>query len=168
MAIADRSANTVWEGGLAKGNGTLGLKSGATDDLSVTWASRTESALFVIPVPGTNVTVADVRSSSGGWPASARAPESAIAKQEACAAASRSSGLVRPCGSSAREVQVTGSGATTPLVVESIVPLPSSRLPCQVTSAVRCVAIVVLPVVPLVIGSLSLCRCAGFWRARTR
>jgi lipoyl-dependent peroxiredoxin len=42
MAIADRTANTVWEGGLARGNGTLGLKSGATDDLSVTWASRTE------------------------------------------------------------------------------------------------------------------------------
>jgi osmotically inducible protein OsmC len=42
MAIADRSANTVWEGGLAKGNGTLSLKSGATDELPVTWASRTE------------------------------------------------------------------------------------------------------------------------------
>jgi lipoyl-dependent peroxiredoxin len=42
MAIADRTANTVWEGALAKGNGTLSLKSGATDDLSVTWASRTE------------------------------------------------------------------------------------------------------------------------------
>jgi osmotically inducible protein OsmC len=42
MAIADRTANTVWEGGLAKGNGTLSLKSGATDDLPVTWASRTE------------------------------------------------------------------------------------------------------------------------------
>jgi osmotically inducible protein OsmC len=42
MAIADRTANTTWEGGLAKGNGTLSLKSGATDDLSVTWASRTE------------------------------------------------------------------------------------------------------------------------------
>jgi lipoyl-dependent peroxiredoxin len=42
MAIAERTANTVWEGGLAKGNGTLSLKSGATDDLPVTWASRTE------------------------------------------------------------------------------------------------------------------------------
>ena len=42
MAMADRTANTVWEGGLAKGNGTLSLKSGATDDLPVTWASRTE------------------------------------------------------------------------------------------------------------------------------
>jgi osmotically inducible protein OsmC len=42
MAIADRSANTVWEGGLAKGGGTVSIKSGATDDLPVTWASRTE------------------------------------------------------------------------------------------------------------------------------
>ena len=42
MAMADRTANTVWEGSLAKGNGTLSLKSEATEDLSVTWASRTE------------------------------------------------------------------------------------------------------------------------------
>jgi lipoyl-dependent peroxiredoxin len=42
MAMAERTANTVWEGGLAKGNGTVSLKSGATDDLPVTWASRTE------------------------------------------------------------------------------------------------------------------------------
>jgi osmotically inducible protein OsmC len=42
MAIADRTANTVWEGGLARGKGNLSLKSGATDDLEVTWASRTE------------------------------------------------------------------------------------------------------------------------------
>jgi lipoyl-dependent peroxiredoxin len=42
MAMAERTANTVWEGDLAHGNGTLSLKSGATDDLSVTWASRTE------------------------------------------------------------------------------------------------------------------------------
>jgi len=30
MAMADRTANTVWEGDLAHGNGTLSLKSGAT------------------------------------------------------------------------------------------------------------------------------------------
>jgi osmotically inducible protein OsmC len=42
MAIADRTAKTVWEGGLAKGKGSTSLKSGATDDLPVTWASRTE------------------------------------------------------------------------------------------------------------------------------
>jgi lipoyl-dependent peroxiredoxin len=42
MAIAYRSANTVWEGGLAKGNGNLSLKSEATEALPVTWASRTE------------------------------------------------------------------------------------------------------------------------------
>jgi len=42
MAMADRTANTVWEGDLAHGNGTLSLKSGATPELPVTWASRTE------------------------------------------------------------------------------------------------------------------------------
>ena len=48
----------------------------------------------MIPSPGWNVTVADVRSSSGGVPALARPAESAIEKQAACAAAISSSGLV--------------------------------------------------------------------------
>ena len=40
---ADRTANTVWEGGLAKGKGTLNLQSsGVGGELPVTWASRTE------------------------------------------------------------------------------------------------------------------------------
>jgi lipoyl-dependent peroxiredoxin len=40
---ADRTANTVWEGGLAKGQGTLTMQSsGVGGDLPVTWASRTE------------------------------------------------------------------------------------------------------------------------------
>jgi osmotically inducible protein OsmC len=42
MASAERTATTVWEGDLAHGNGILSLTSGATDDLPVTWASRTE------------------------------------------------------------------------------------------------------------------------------
>jgi osmotically inducible protein OsmC len=42
MAMADRTATTVWEGDLPHGNGNLSLKSGATGDLPVTWASRTE------------------------------------------------------------------------------------------------------------------------------
>jgi osmotically inducible protein OsmC len=42
MANAERTATTVWEGSLARGNGVLSLKSGATPDLPVTWASRTE------------------------------------------------------------------------------------------------------------------------------
>ena len=42
MANAERTASTVWEGDLAHGNGVLSLKSGATPDLPVTWASRTE------------------------------------------------------------------------------------------------------------------------------
>jgi osmotically inducible protein OsmC len=42
MAIADRSATTGWDGDLAHGSGTLNGASGALNDLSVTWASRTE------------------------------------------------------------------------------------------------------------------------------
>src|SRR5436309_9723208 len=42
MANVERTATTVWEGDLAHGNGVLSLKSGATSDLPVTWASRTE------------------------------------------------------------------------------------------------------------------------------
>ncbi|MGH2865978.1 MAG: OsmC family peroxiredoxin [Solirubrobacteraceae bacterium] len=42
MAMAERSATTVWEGNLPKGNGILNGASGALADLGVTWASRTE------------------------------------------------------------------------------------------------------------------------------
>jgi len=42
MASAERTATTVWEGDLAHGNGILSLTSGATGELPVTWASRTE------------------------------------------------------------------------------------------------------------------------------
>jgi lipoyl-dependent peroxiredoxin len=42
MANAERTATTVWAGDLAHGNGTTSLASGATGDLPVTWASRTE------------------------------------------------------------------------------------------------------------------------------
>lgn len=37
-----RMAETVWEGTLAEGSGTLSGTSGALDGLPVTWASRTE------------------------------------------------------------------------------------------------------------------------------
>ena len=39
---AERTATTVWEGDLAHGDGTASLASGATGDLPVTWASRTQ------------------------------------------------------------------------------------------------------------------------------
>jgi osmotically inducible protein OsmC len=42
MAIAERTAKVVWQGTLAKGSGMLSLLSGATPELPVTWASRTE------------------------------------------------------------------------------------------------------------------------------
>ena len=42
MAIAERTAETTWEGTLAGGRGTVRGASGAFDGLDVTWASRTE------------------------------------------------------------------------------------------------------------------------------
>lgn len=42
MAIAERTAQTVWEGTLAGGHGTVRATSGAWDELPVTWASRAE------------------------------------------------------------------------------------------------------------------------------
>jgi osmotically inducible protein OsmC len=42
MAMAERSATTVWEGNLPKGRGTLNGASGALSELGVSWASRTE------------------------------------------------------------------------------------------------------------------------------
>ncbi|MGH3322506.1 MAG: OsmC family peroxiredoxin [Streptosporangiaceae bacterium] len=42
MAIAERIAETTWEGTLASGRGTVSGSTGALGDLPVTWASRTE------------------------------------------------------------------------------------------------------------------------------
>jgi osmotically inducible protein OsmC len=39
---AERNAEVVWEGTLAKGHGTLNGKSGALTNLPLTWASRVE------------------------------------------------------------------------------------------------------------------------------
>ncbi len=41
MAIAERTAQTIWEGRLADGTGTIQPASGAVAGLPVTWASRT-------------------------------------------------------------------------------------------------------------------------------
>lgn len=42
MAIAERTAETTWEGGLARGHGNIRPQSDAFDELPVTWAARTE------------------------------------------------------------------------------------------------------------------------------
>jgi lipoyl-dependent peroxiredoxin len=42
MAIAVRQAEVKWDGSLTHGNGALSTRSGALDQLPVTWASRTE------------------------------------------------------------------------------------------------------------------------------
>lgn len=43
MAIAERTAETIWEGGLASGHGAIRPNSGAFHELPVTWAARTEA-----------------------------------------------------------------------------------------------------------------------------
>jgi osmotically inducible protein OsmC len=43
MAIAQRSAETTWEGTLAAGHGSVRGDSGALDGLDVTWAARTQA-----------------------------------------------------------------------------------------------------------------------------
>jgi osmotically inducible protein OsmC len=43
MAIAQREAEVVWEGTLARGSGSLTSGSGALDGFPVTWAARTEA-----------------------------------------------------------------------------------------------------------------------------
>ena len=99
--------------------------------------ASTESWIFVIPVPGTKVTVASTSSRSGGVPPCASPCESAIEKHAACAAAISSSGLVRPSDSSARDDHVTSSGPKAPLPTLVIVPAPSTSEPDQLTCAVR-------------------------------
>jgi osmotically inducible protein OsmC len=42
MTIAERTAQTIWEGPLASGRGKVAVTSGAFEALPVTWASRTE------------------------------------------------------------------------------------------------------------------------------
>lgn len=42
MAIAERTAQTIWEGALTKGGGRVSGGSGGLGELPVTWASRTE------------------------------------------------------------------------------------------------------------------------------
>jgi osmotically inducible protein OsmC len=44
MTIAERSAQSNWEGNLARGAGTMAPASRAFDPLPVTWAARTETA----------------------------------------------------------------------------------------------------------------------------
>jgi osmotically inducible protein OsmC len=43
MTIAKRTAQTIWDGSLAEGEGTIHSGSGALEALEVTWAARTET-----------------------------------------------------------------------------------------------------------------------------
>src|SRR5689334_20202278 len=86
--------------------------------------------MAVMPCPATKVTLALVSMEVGGVPAPVRPWESAMEKQEECAAAMSSSGLVLPPASSARAFQ---SMSKLPLLDVSrlTLPLPSMREPSQ-------------------------------------
>lgn len=44
MAVQERRATAVWQGGLADGRGRFSLGSGAMSEIPVTWQARTEAA----------------------------------------------------------------------------------------------------------------------------
>src|SRR5665811_716152 len=93
-----------------------------------------------MPSPGWNDTSAFVSSDCGGLPPFASVLESAMEKQDECAAAINSSGLVFPFASSAREAHET-SYVPTPDDSRVTVPEPSFSEPSQWVAAVRVVAI---------------------------
>ena len=90
-----------------------------------------------------NVTSADTSNRSGGVPARPSAPDRAIEKHAAWAAASSSSGLVLPSDNSVRAAHDTGSSAKAPDDIAETVPDPLVRAPDQVASARRIAAIVI-------------------------
>ncbi len=110
---------------------------------------RTDRALDMTRNPPSirsKVTAALTRSRSAGVPDVANPCDKAIAKQQACAAASSSSGLVLPPGSSSvREAHVTGSSVNRLLLPAETVPLPFMRSPSHTAEARRIAAIFLSP-----------------------
>ena len=92
-----------------------------------------------------NVTAARTSSRFGGVPARARPAESAIAKHDACAAASSSSGLVLPPGASVRALHETGRSLSLPLETPATIPLPEIRSPFHTARASLVAAMSHLP-----------------------
>src|SRR6185295_6966362 len=92
------------------------------------------------------VTFARTSRRSGLVPAFARPAESAIAKHEACAAASSSSGLDFPPGASVRALHDTGISLNFPLVAAVTTPVPFKRSPFQTARASLVAAMSHLPI----------------------
>ena len=86
---------------------------------------------------GRRVTSALTSSATGVPPAAAITPDSCMAKQEECAAAMSSSGLVVPSAFSAVRLGKDTSRVATPELVSSTWPLPSFRVPFQAVREVR-------------------------------
>lgn len=96
--------------------------------------------ISVIPVPGTKSTSTEVRNSVAGVPAFASPLESAIEKQDACAAPRSSSGLVCPFGSALRAGHDTLK-VPAPDETNETEPDPSSKFPFQIADAFLVVVI---------------------------
>ncbi|GAA3206581.1 hypothetical protein GCM10017690_13700 [Microbacterium terregens] len=88
----------------------------------------------MIPVPGLKVTDAVVSMDSGGVPFWASPFENAMLKQEACAAAISSSGVVTEVDPSLRAFQLM-SNVPMPEDWNATVPDPSVKLPFQTVVA---------------------------------
>src|SRR4051794_11848049 len=88
------------------------------------------------PSTSSSVTTELTSRRSGSCPASPSSCESAIAKQEACAAATSSSGEVLPSERSVRDAHVTDRSSVAPLLRLSV-PFPFARPPSHTVFAVR-------------------------------
>src|SRR3954454_18588665 len=100
------------------------------------------------PPSVSNVAVALTSIRSAMWPLSASAFEKAIAKQDACAAATSSSGDVLPAEREVRDAQVTSCSSNAPLAGATRPP-PWARSPSQTAFAVLSAAILLPPLTPV-------------------
>src|SRR5207237_9397179 len=144
-------------------NLTLPLSARETGQLSL--ASSAALVNFAASAPGTSpltssslettvqlsptlskVTFERTSSRFGGVPARLRPAERAIAKHDACAAASSSSGLDFPPGSAVRADHETGTSLNFPLEAPLTVPVPLMRSPLHTARASPAAAISHLPI----------------------
>src|SRR5437867_9666997 len=105
-----------------------------------------------------NVTLDRTSSRLGGVPARASPADRAIAKHDACAAASSSSGLDFPAGASVRALQETGRSLNFPLDAALTRPVPLMRSPFQTARASLVAAMSHLPI------ALRVRMCRLFWQ----
>ena len=136
------SAST-WTSTLPRSAFDTGQLASAASTASRNWASSAPGTVavtcrrIVVIVGGSKTATADNSRRDGSWPRLDSSFESAMPKQAAWAAASSSSGLVRPPASSVREAHVTGASVNSPVLSADTVPAPLKRSPSQTALALR-------------------------------